>query len=227
MVGLWFCVEDGVFLFFLGEWDCDGNSYVSFYGEYGLLLCSMLGFELGCSNVDESSVMLWWQCVLDWGQGLNCWMIFIGIGMLDCKYEYLLLVQMGVVWGCGLDMILWLWCLLGGGWFVVELCIKVVGVIKDQVEMQEFVVVDVSFLVYIIFEMVVKFELIFGWYVIDSLMLINQLQFEDCDDIGFFSKFVIFGVCDLWGFVKLELGVIVLLFGLGEVVVKLGSWLEF
>ncbi|MTH63172.1 hypothetical protein GL284_02685 [Paracoccus sp. DK608] len=227
MAGPWPRAEDGVFLSFSGERDRDGNSYVSLYGEYGLSPRSTLGFELGRSNADESSVTLWWQRALDRGQGPNRWTISTGIGMLDRKHEYLPLAQMGAAWGRGLDTIPWLRRLPGGGWLAAELRIKVAGATKDQAETQELAAADASFLAYITPETVAKSELTFGWHATDSLMLINQLQLEDRDDTGFSSKLAISGVRDLWGPAKLELGVIAPLSGSGEVAVKLGSWLEF
>ena len=58
------------------ERDRESNSYTGLYAEYGMDARNTLGFELGHTNVGETSAMIWWQRALDDGSGPNYRRIF-------------------------------------------------------------------------------------------------------------------------------------------------------
>ena len=225
--GPWPREKGAVFLSFSEERDREGNSYTSLYGEYGMTARNTLGFELGHSNAGETSAMIWWQKVLDKGEGPDRITVSTGMGVLQRDEELVPLAQVGASWGRGWDSLPLLRGIRGGGWLAVDARLKVAAPMKDQEELAKIAEEGGGLLSYLTPETEVKIDATLGWHASQSMMLINQLRMENRDDIGFSGKLATTLVRDLGGPAKGELGVVLPLWGEGEPAVKLAIWVAF
>jgi len=223
----WARGKRGVFLSLSGERDHEGNGYLGLYGEYGLSPRDTLGFELGRASGGESSAMIWWQRSLDQGAGPDRWVVSAGGGVLKRGGDYLPLAQVGVGWGRGWDALPLLRALHGGGWLSVEARYRVALRWKDGEAWSELASQGAGLFSYLTPEATAKAELTFGWHTTDTMMLINQLRFEDRTDTGFSASLATTVVRDLAGPVRLEVGAVLPLSGAGETAVRIGTWVEF
>lgn len=227
MAGPWPREAKAVFMSLSSEIDRDSNSYTSLYSEYGLSARNTLGFELGHSNADETTALLWWQRALGGGDGPNHWSMSSGIGAVWRDGSTIPLAQMGGAWGRGFDSVPMLKRVPGGGWLAAELRMTLAGHMKDEDEIAALSADDAGMLSYITTETTTKLEMTMGWHARSSLMLINQMRFEKRDGVDFSGKLAVSAVQDIWGPAKIELGIIAPLTGPGEMAVKLGTWIEF
>lgn len=220
--GPWPRDPGAVFLSLSSERDSDSNSYTGLYGEYGVTARQTLGFELGRTNVGETSLSLWLQRAMDDGSGPYRWTLSLGIGGFERDGDLAGVALAGASWGRGFEGF------MGGGWITVETRVKF-AVLQQEVEEEEEenVVYEGDALTYLTPELTTKAELTLGLRPTDSLMFINQLRLEDRDDTGFSGKLASSLVRDLPGPAKLELGIVAPLTGPGEMAIRLGSWLEF
>ncbi|MTH77765.1 hypothetical protein [Paracoccus aestuariivivens] len=215
--GAWPRAEKATFLSLSDERDSDGNSYTSLYGEYGLTGRETLGFELGYTNVGETSALFGLQHALEpWGE--NQLSVGLGIGMVARDGMFLPLAQASANWGRGFQGF------MQGGWLSLETRLKVAGAMKDQADFAD---LSDSAFNYLTSEVTVKADFTVGLHATDAMMIINQFRFEQTDEAGFTSKLATTVVHDLWGPSKIELGLITPLSGPDESAVKLGTWLEF
>lgn len=220
--GPWPRAPGAVFLSLSTERDRKDNSYTGLYGEYGLNPRQTLGFELGHTNVGETSAMIWVQRALDDGSGPNRWAVSMGLGAFERDGLVDAVGQVGAGWGRGFEGI------LGGGWITVEARVKFAAAQKEVEEKEEEnVVYEGDALTYLTPELTAKAEVTLGVRPTDSMMFINQLRLEDRDDTGFSSKLASSLVHNLAGPAKLELGIVAPLSGTGEMAIRLGTWLEF
>lgn len=67
--GPWARDPGQVFVAFSAEHDKARNSHLGLYAEYGLSRRRVLGFELGHTDVGETTAMVWYQKSLDQGKG--------------------------------------------------------------------------------------------------------------------------------------------------------------
>ena len=100
------------------ERDRESNSYTGLYAEYGMDARNTLGFELGHTNVGETSAMIWWQRALDDGSGPNRWVVSMGLGGFSRDGHTDPVGQIGAAWGRGFEGF------MGGGWMSVETRVK-------------------------------------------------------------------------------------------------------
>ncbi|WP_246449327.1 hypothetical protein [Paracoccus amoyensis] len=200
------------------ESDREGNSYTGLYSEYGLTARNTLGFELGYTNVGETSVMIWLQRRLDSGEGANRLTYSTGFGAFLRNGEAFPTGQAGIAWGRGFEKF------PGGGWVTVEAKIKVAGKQQTVVYVENLTRTEAVFLTP---EVTTKIEATLGLRPTDSMMFINQLRLEDRRDAAFSAKLATSLVYDWQGLTKLELGVITPVSGPGETALKAGTWVEF
>ncbi|MDS9466404.1 hypothetical protein RGQ15_02290 [Paracoccus sp. MBLB3053] len=205
------------FLALSDERDADKNSYSSLYGEYGLTPRQTLGFELGYTNVGETSALFWLQHAPE-PLGENRLSFSLGIGMAKRDGMFLPLAQAGANWGRGFQGI------MQGGWLSLETRLKVAGAMKDQAELAE---LPASMLGYLTSEVTSKADLTIGLHATQAMMIINQFRLEQTEEAGFSAKLATSVVHDVIGPAKIELGLITPLSGPDEAAVKLGTWLEF
>lgn len=226
--GPWPRAEGEVFLSFSTERDRDGNSYTGLYGEYGWRPRQTLVFELGHSNVGETSAIIWWQRALDRPEGVNRLTVSTGIGVIERDGKVMTLAQIGASWGRGFDGLAWLRDVPGGGWLAVDAQIKLAD--SDEEEPDRTPDENGRWSnrqVYLTPKTTIKTDVTLGWNASSSLMVINQLRLEDRDDTGFSARLASSVVRDIAGPVKVELGVVMSLAGEGEHALKLGTWLRF
>jgi hypothetical protein len=226
--GPWAREKGTVFVSLSAERDRDGNNYTGLYGEYGLTPRHTLGFELGHSNAGESSVMIWSQRALDRGRGPDRLTVSTGFGVLKRDGKMVPLVQAGASWGRGFDGLPLLRQVPGGGWLAVDARVKLAQTDEEEPDRTP----DAngrwsSRQTYLTPKTTAKAEVTLGWHATSSLMLINQLRFEDRDDTGFSGKLATSVVRDLAGPAKIELGLIVPFAGEGELAIKIGTWIQF
>jgi len=215
--GPWPRAESGMFLSLTDERDRDGNSYTGLYGEYGLTARETLGFELGYTNVGETSAIFWLQHGLE-PIGENRFALSLGLGMVAREGLFLPVAQAGADWGRGFQGI------LEGGWLSVETRLKVAGKTDNP---EDFVDLSDSAFSYLTPEVTGKADLTLGLHATDAVMFINQLRLEQREDTGFSSKLATSVVHDLIGPAKVELGLVTPLSGPDEEAVKIGTWFEF
>lgn len=218
LAGPWMRDTKEVFLSFSSQIDRDRNSYTGLYGEYGLNDRNTLGFELGYTNVGETSVMIWLQRRLDSGEGPNRLTYSTGFGAFVRGGEVFPTGQAGIAWGRGFEKF------LGGGWITVEGKIKIAGEPQTVVYVQGVTRTEAVFLTP---ATTTKIEATLGLRPTDSIMFINQLRLENRRDVAFSAKLATSLVYDWAGVTKLELGLITPLTGPGEMAVKIGTWIEF
>lgn len=214
----WQREEGGKFLSFSGDRDRAGNSYTGLYGEYGLSDRRMVVFELGYSNVGETDAMLSLQRALDDGDGPNRWVFSLGAGLVARDNELIPTAQFGLGWGRGFERI------LGGGWLSAEARVKVAATMDDDAFEEG---LPESSLDYITPETMTKAELTLGLRPMDGMLFINQIWLEERPDTGFSAKLASSIVQDITGPVKLEIGAILPISGVGDQALKIGTWLEF
>ncbi|WP_134680221.1 hypothetical protein [Paracoccus ravus] len=217
LAGAWPRTEKATFLSFSDERDSDGNSYTSFYGEYGMTGRETLGFELGYTNVGETNAVFWLQHALE-PRGENQLSVSLGIGVVARDGLFLPSAQAGANWGRGFQGV------LQGGWLALETRIKVAGAMKDA---DEFADLSASAFNYLTSEVTAKADFTIGLHATDAMMIVTQFRFEETDEAGFSSKLATSVVQDVMGAAKIELGLITPLSGPGEAGVKLGTWFEF
>lgn len=215
--GPWPRAEKGMFLSFSGERDRDGNSYTGLYGEYGISARETLGFELGYTNVGETSAIFWLQHALE-PVGENRFALSLGLGMIEREGVLMPVGQAGADWGRGFGGI------LEGGWLSLETRLKVAGKMDSP---EDFADLSASAFGYLTPEVTGKADLTLGLHASDAMMFINQLRLEQREDTGFSSKLATSVVHDLIGPAKVELGLVTPLSGPDEEAVKIGTWLEF
>lgn len=218
VAGPWPRDKGKVFMSLSAESDSDGNSYTGLYSEYGLTERNTLGFELGYTNVGETSMMLWLQRRLDSGEGPNRLTYSTGFGAFMRDGQIFPTGQAGIAWGRGFEDF------LGGGWMTVEARIKVAGKQQTVVYVQNLTRTEAVFLTP---EVTTKIEATLGLRPTESIMFINQLRLEDRRDAAFSAKLATSLVYDWQGITKLELGLIAPLSGPGEMALKVGTWVEF
>lgn len=216
--GPWPREQGGHFLSLTVEEDREGNRHSGLYGEYGWGPRSTLGYELGRTNVGETSAMIWMQRALDDGQGPNRFAVHAGSGAIWREDQTIPVVQVGAGWGRGFDG------LLGGGWITAELKVKAAGEMAGAIRVIGNSLVEDYYLTP---KITTKADISIGVRPWDGLMVINQLRLEDRSDAERTAKLASSVVGDLYGPVKLELGTITPLSGPGEQAVKLGAWVEF
>lgn len=215
--GPWARAEKGMFLSLSDERDRDGNSYTGLYGEYGLTARETLGFELGYTNVGETSAIFWLQHGLE-PIGENRFALSLGLGMVSREGMVLPMAQAGADWGRGFQGI------LEGGWLALETRLKVAGSMTNP---EDFAGLSPSEFSYLTPEVTTKADLTVGLHATDAMMFINQLRLEQREDTGFSSKLATTIVHDLIGPAKIELGAITPLSGPDQQAFKIGTWLEF
>lgn len=204
------------------ERDRELNSYTGLYAEYGMDARNTLGFELGHTNVGETSAMIWWQRALDDGSGPNRWVVSMGLGGFSRDGHTDPVGQIGAAWGRGFEGF------MGGGWMSVETRVKFAASQTEiEEEEEENVVYEGDALTYLTPEVTAKAEATLGLKPFAGIMFINQLRLEHRDDTGFSSKLATSVVRDLGGPAKLELGLVAPISGPGEAAIRLGTWLEF
>ncbi|MDB6182934.1 hypothetical protein [Paracoccus fistulariae] len=216
--GAWMRDPKAGFLSFSSEIDLDGNSYTGIYSEYGLNARNTLGFELGYTNVGETSMMIWLQRRLGSGEGPNQWTYSTGFGAFLREGQLFPTGQIGINWGRGFEHV------LGGGWMSVEARLKIAGKQEQVVYLQGKTLTEAEFLTP---EITTKIDATLGLRPTDSLMFINQLRLEDRSDVDFSARLASSLVYDFGAPAKLELGLIAPISGAGEVAVKIGTWIEF
>lgn len=217
LAGPWARGEGESFVAISTEPDADGNSYSSLYGEYGLTGEQTLGFELGYTDVGETSALFWLQHALAPRAG-NLFSFSLGIGMIEREGVAMPLGQVAANWGRGFDGV------MQGGWLALETRLKVAGSVDDDAEISG---LSDGALSYLTSEITTKADLTLGLHATDRMMIINQFRFEDSDEAGFTSKLATTVVHDLFGPAKIELGIITPLSGAVPEAVKLGTWFEF
>lgn len=206
------------FLSASSERDSAGNNYASIYGEYGLSKRRTLGYEIGYTNVGETTVMIWLQRQLDDGEGAWRLAYSLGGGALAREDQIVPLGQLGLSAGRGFENV------LGGGWFAADLKLKVAGETTTVIWQQGLNAVEESYLTP---ETTTKGELTLGFRPWERMMLVNQLRLEQRQDLDLSTKLAISLIRDLSDHAKLELGVIEPLTGAGDPAVKLGTWFNF
>ncbi|MFD1882128.1 hypothetical protein [Paracoccus pacificus] len=234
------------FLAFSVEGDRNRNAYAGLYGEYGLSARNTLGFELGYTDAEEISGLIWFQRTLDGGEGPDRWAVSLGVGAVGRGGSFDPVGQVGMSWGRGFDAIPGLRRLHGGGWFSVDARLKFTkgsGAAEKagagRRDGNGFSAVftpgpfsgagedgaDAS--IYAMPARIAKAELTIGWNATDRLMWINQFRFEDRSDTGYSGKLATTLVYGLTKRSKIEFGLIAPLSEKGEVAVKLGCWMTF
>lgn len=206
------------FLSFSHERDREGNSYSGLYGEYGFRPRTTLGYELGHTNVGETTALLWIQRALDDGEGPNRFAVSAGVGGVRTDQGWLGIGQVGASWGRGFEG---LW---GGGWMTAEARIRIAGSV-DAVAAGLGLGDAAS--AYLTPETSAKLDMTLGFRPAERLMVVNQLRLEQRPDADFSAKLALSVIGDVGGPAKIELGVIQPLTGPGEPALKLGSWVEF
>lgn len=199
------------------ERDRDGNSHTGLYGEYGLTPRHTLGYEIGHTNVGETSLMMWLQRALDDGQGPHRWAVSLGLGAVERDGRVMPMGQIGTGWGRGFQR-------FGGGWMTAEMRVKLAG----SAETIGFDTgLDGSQTLYLTPKLTAKGELTLGLRPTPAMMVINQLRLEKLQDVDISAKLALSLVHDLAGPAKVELGLVEPLAGPGERALKIGLWLEF
>ncbi|MDF3607132.1 hypothetical protein PE067_13910 [Paracoccus sp. DMF-8] len=213
--GPWARETGKTFLSLSVEQDREDDRYTSLYAEYGLSPRHTVGLELGHADQDETSALLWFQRVLDNGQGPDRVSVASGIGAIRRDGQTVPVGQISAHWGRGFDRF------AGGGWMTVDTRIKVAGEMRTEWQAPG---VSVSYLTP---ETSAKADLTLGLKPRAAIMLITQLRLEQRKDSGFSAKLAGSVVQDIAGPAKVELGVIAPVSGDGEPALKIGSWLEF
>ena len=216
--GPWPRAEDAVFVALSTERDRDDNSYSSLYAEYGLGPRSTLGFELGHTDVGETTAMLWYQKSLDGGQGPYRLSYSMGFGAIRRDGEILPLSQAALMLGRGFSGP---W---DGGWMTVEARVKVAGKTEEITVRKGLTQVEYAYLTP---EIVGKLDLTVGIRPRPAWALVNQLRLETRKDSDFQAKLASSVVYDIPGPARLEMGVVGPLAGPSEPAIKIGTWLEF
>ncbi|MCF3973578.1 hypothetical protein [Paracoccus salsus] len=198
------------------EVDRDGNSHTGLYGEYGLRPRTTLGYEIGRTNVGETSALLWLQRAMDSGEGRHRLAMSVGVGAIRREGVNMPVVMTGIGWGRGFEGF------RDGGWFAAEMRVKILGLrptpdrpLSDA---------QSAFLTP---EMTTKAEFTFGLRPRQGTTLVNQLRLEQRKDEDLSAKLAVSVVQRVAGPANLELGVIAPVAGPGEAALKIGSWLEF
>jgi hypothetical protein len=206
------------FLSLSNERDSAGNNYTGIYGEFGYGERRTFGYEIGHTNVGETTAMIWLQRQLDHGEGAWRLSYALGGGVLARDGELVPLGQAGIAAGRGFDGI------LGGGWFAAELKLKVAGETTTVVWRQGLSEIEESYLTP---DVTTKAEVTLGLRPWDRMMLVNQLRLEQRKDLDLSAKLAVSLVRDLTKGVKLELGAIQPIAGPGDPAVKVGTWIAF
>lgn len=207
-----------VFVAFSGEHDKARNSHLGLYLEYGLSRRRVLGFELGHTDVGETTAMLWYQKSLDGGQGPYRLSYSMGFGAIRRDGEILPLSQAALMLGRGFSGP---W---DGGWMTAEARVKVAGKTEEVTVRDGLTQVEYAYLTP---EIVGKLDLTVGIRPQLAWALVNQLRLETRKDSDFQAKLASSVVYDVPGPARLEAGVIVPLVGPSEPAIKIGTWLEF
>lgn len=215
--GAWPREAGTVFVATGAERDRDGNSYASLYAEYGLSPRTTVGVELGHTTVGETTALVWAQRPLDDGKGAHRFSVGFGLGAVWRDGAIEPLAQTTLAWGRGFDS------RLAAGWLSARGSLRI-ALSPADVSMAPADPTEAAFLTP---ETSVKSELTLGLHAREGLMLINELWFEDRDDVAFSAKLATSAVVDIAGPLKLQLGVIEPLRGPGESSVRLGSWVTF
>lgn len=206
------------FLSASAERDRDGNNFIGLYGEYGLTARETLGFELGHTNVGETSALFWLQHALDDSEGPNRLSFALGLGIVDREGFFMPQAQAAAAWGRGFEGI------LDGGWVSVETRVIIAAASDDPEDLSA---LPDSALAYLTPEVTAKADATLGLRAGDAMMFINQLRLEERQDTGFSSKLATSVVHDLLGPAKVELGVVLPLSGPDAPAMRLGTWLQF
>lgn len=217
LAGAWPREAGTVFVATGAERDRDGNSYSSLYAEYGLTPRTTVGAELGHTTVGETTALVWAQRPLDDGQGVHRFSLAFGLGAVWRDGTAEPLIQTTLAWGRGFDS------RLGTGWLAARGSLRL-ALSRADGSMAPADPTEAAFLTP---ETSVKSELTLGLHAREGLMLINELWFEDRDDVAFSAKLATSAVVDVAGPLKLQLGVIEPLRGPGEFSVRVGSWVTF
>lgn len=213
--GPWPRDEGGHFLSFSAERDRDGNLYAGVYGEYGASARTTLGYELGHTNVGETSLLVWLQRPLGRTDGTYRLTVAMGAGVIERAGSLAPVGLAAVAWGRGFEGP------MGGGWFTAEARAKVAAVPDDAAAPSD------AALAFLTPEMTLKADLTLGLRPRGGTMLIQQLRLEQQHDSDFSARLASSVVQDIGGPAKLELGVVLPLAGPGEKALKIGTWLEF
>lgn len=223
----WPRAPGGVFLSLAGEADRDGNRYAGAYGEYGFTPRDTLGFRLGHGTSGETEALIWWQRALDDGTGPDRLAVSAGVGAVRRDGALMPEVELGFGWGRGIAVVPDVWLLADGGWLGVEARTGMLIAMKDEETLADLRRRGASGLDYFTPETQTKVEMTLGLRPRPSLMVINQLRLERRKDTGSSAKFALSLVQEVVAPVRVELGLIEPISGMGERAVKLGMWLEF
>lgn len=216
--GPWPRDEGGHFLSLSVEQDRDANRYGGLYGEYGWRARTTLGYELGRTNLGETSAMIWVQRALDDGEGPNRFVVSAGSGGLWRDDQLVPTVQLGAGWGRGFASI------LGGGWITAELQIKAAGETEGAVRQVGNSRVETFYLTP---RITTKADVTVGLRPWDRIMIINQLRLEQRPDDPVSARLASSVVGEVAGPLKLELGTVTPLSGPAQQAFRIGAWIEF
>ena len=219
--GAWLRADGTTFMSLSHEQDRAGNTYTGLYGERGLGGRNTLGFRLDHSGAGQAGALVWLQRSLDDGSGPNRWTVSLGVGAVDRAGSLLPTGEVAAAWGRGIANP------LGGSWFTVETRLNVVGDPKDTPEAPDDAAREVRYLGNLATQTAIKTDVTLGVQLTPSMVVINQIRFEQAEDTGFSSKLSTSLVRDLKGPAKLELGIMAPLSEQGEPALKVGTWLEF
>lgn len=200
------------------EQDRAGNAHSGLYAEYGLTRRRTLGFELGHTDVGETTAMLWYQRSLDKPDGPNRLSWSMGLGAIRRDGRLLPSSRIALMWGRSLAGP---W---EGGWLSAEGRVTVSGKSESLRTRQGLTVVESAYLTP---DVVTKLDLTWGLRPTPALAVVNQLRIEAASDRELSARLATALVRDLPGPVQIEAGVIAPLAGAGEAALKIGTWLEF
>lgn len=219
--GAWLRADGTTFMSLSHEQDRAGNTYTGLYAERGLGGRNTLGFRLDHSGAGQTGALVWWQRSLDDGSGPNRWTVSLGVGAVDRGGSLLPAGEVAAAWGRGIANP------LGGSWFTVETRLNVVGDPKDTPAATDDATRGARYLGNLATQTAIKTDVTLGVQLTPSMVVINQIRFEQAEDTGFSSKLSTSLVRDLKGPAKLELGIMAPLSEQGEPALKVGTWLEF
>lgn len=213
--GPWSRAEGETFASVTVEADRQGNSYGSLYAEYGFGAGRTLGIEFGHTNVGETAVLVWAQRQLDDGSGPNRFSLSLGAGAILRDGEALPLSQGTLAWGRGFGG------RFGPGWISAR------GIVKLSMRPETEIKADPAAAAFLTPQTSLKAELTLGIEPRRGVMLINELWLEDEPDMPYSVRLASSAVLDVAGPLKLHLGVVQPLHGVGNPSVRLGSWITF
>lgn len=218
--GAWLRADGTTFMSISHEQDLAGSTYTGLYAERGIGGRNTLGFRLDHSGSGQTGALIWLQRSLDDGSGPNRWTVSLGLGAVDRGGSLLPAGEVAAAWGRGIASP------LGGGWFTVETRLNVVGEPEDTAATDD-ATREARYLGNLATQTAIKTDVTLGVHVTPSMVVINQIRFEQAEDTGFSSKLSTSLVRDLKGPAKLELGIMAPLSEQGEPALKVGTWLEF